>query len=56
MDTIEEEQHINELEHNLFEENIHSDNKILSLLVQREINYSLFKNICFKYNKPLINH
>ena len=57
METIEEEEpNFIELEHNLFEEIIHSindiDNQILSLLIQREKNYTLFKDMCYKYNKP----
>jgi hypothetical protein len=49
METIEEAENFIELEHNLFEEIIHSineiDNQLLSLLVQREMNYTLFKDI-----------
>lgn len=57
METIDEDEtNFIELEHNLFEEIIHSindlDNQILSLLVQRQINHTLFKNMCYKYNKP----
>ena len=61
METIEEEPELFiELEHNLFEEIIHSindiDNQLLSLLVQREMNYTLFKDMCSKYNKPNSKH
>ena len=61
METIEEEiENIDELEHNLFEEIIHSindiDKQILSLLVQRETNYNLFKQMCVKYDKPQSNN
>lgn len=57
MDTIEEEpENFIELQNEIFEEIIHSineiDNQILSLLVQRQMNYTLFKNMCYKYNKP----
>lgn len=57
MNTIEEEpENFEQLENELFEEIIHSineiDNQILSLLVQRETNFNLFKNMCYKYNKP----
>lgn len=56
MQTIEEEQpNFIELQNELFEEIIHSineiDNQILSLLAQREKNYTLFKNMCYKYDK-----
>ena len=61
METVEEEiENIDELEHNLFEEIIHSindiDKQILSLLVQRETNYNLFKKMCVKYDKPNSNN
>lgn len=67
METIEEEaeteteaENFIELENNLFEEIIHSineiDNQLLSLLVQREMNYTLFKDMCSKYNKPNSKH
>ncbi len=61
METIEEEiENIDELEHNLFEEIIHSindnDKQILSLLVQRKTTYNLFKKMCNKYNKPYSNN
>ena len=57
MEIIEEEEpNFIELQNELFEEIIHSineiDNQILSLLAQREQNYTLFKNMCYKYNKP----
>jgi len=56
MEIIEEEQpNFIELQNELFEEIIHSineiDNQILSLLAQREKNYTLFKDMCYKYNK-----
>ena len=57
MEIIEEEEpNFIELQHELFEEITHSineiDNQILSLLAQREKNYDLFTNMCYKYNKP----
>jgi len=56
MEIIEEEEpNFIELQNELFEEIIHSineiDNQILSLLTQRQKNYALFKNMCYKYNK-----
>ena len=57
MEIIEEEEpNFISLQNELFEEIIHSineiDNQILSLLAQREKNYDLFTNMCYKYNKP----
>ena len=61
MEIIEEEEpNFIELHNELFEEIIHSineiDNQILSLLVQREMNYTLFNEMCSKYNKPDSKH
>lgn len=61
MDIIEEEpENFIDLENELFEEIIHSineiDDKILSLLVQREKNFNLFKDMCNKYDKPTSNN
>ena len=59
METIEEEpdtaEEIKTLEENMFQEIVRSlndiDSQLMSLLVQRKLQYKLLKNVINKYNK-----